>query len=574
VLLKFSRILDFLCHWAVVALVSLAGMVVLGAAENYVDSVVFAQLSALSLGLLIFLVTRRVAFSAYTAWTVMTLMTVVSMAKHFMTGSGLHVYDLVFVFGDLSVPKFLISYYPQLTIPVIVLAIAAIAVLIAIARHEEPLKTGISGRAAMLALSVAGAAVAFPTAAKSHLYYLRGSHASNFIVSLGDVASFWRPNPLLARLNLLPQPQPYPAELVCAPREEQPDIILIHGESFLPPSFVPQWSVEDAAIGNFTSDDGSTRAFGVETYGGGSWLTVMSVLSGISGADFDWMRPYLVKALTGRVKQSVPDILKACGYRTAAVMATERGFADLGPFLQSIGFDQIADSVTTSAPSLQVRDSHHLNAALSELQRNRDEGDAPLFLFVETLFPHSPYDTRLEPEAVLPGEPFNANPEINEFVRRLAMSRQDIADFYAALADAPGPRGTIAVEYGDHRPIVSQLAANPQDAPKVDLSDWSSPEYSTYYGVHSFGSARQIAQPDVPRLDAPFLGYWLIDAAGLVEGGVASDIAALVEACNGRFHACTKREELDSVLRRRIESGHLDFSGRQFGTNAGRLAAK
>ena len=557
------KALRILASLPVVAAISVAGFVILFAAENYIDSVPFVGFVAVSLCLVFFLLTRRIALSAYAAWTLMAMMTAISLVKHLLTGSGLHVYDIAFVAGDASMPEFLLKFYPHYALPLLLAGACALALLVALAIVERPRPLGVVSRGGLLSVAMLGAVASFPAEAHSHLYYLRGSHASNFVVSLRDLVSFWMPNPLVARLERLPAQGTYARQVECGPADERPDVIFLHGESFLPPSFVPAWDVEDRAVGDFTSHDGTTRSMGVETYGGGSWLTVMSVLSGLSGADFEWMRPYLVKALTGRVEHAVPQLLKQCGYRTAGVMATKRNFADLGPFLESIGVDEIADMEDTRSPSLQVRDSHHLTAGLALIRSKRAAGDAPTFLFLETLFAHSPYDERIEPDVVLAGEPFTADAEVDEFLRRLAMSRQDVEAFYASLERDPGPRGTIVVEYGDHQPFVTTFP----DEPAGDESEWSSPKFATFFAVRAFGPAEAPPMPQHARMDAAFLGHWLLDAAGLVKGGLTQDMGRLAERCEGYFHLCAARDDVDRMLRRRMDSGLLDLSGRQFGAS-------
>ena len=131
--------------------------------------------------------------------------------------------------------------------------------------------------------------------------------------------------------------------------------------------------------------------------------------------------------------------------------------------------------------------------------------------------------------------------------------------FYSALAANPGPHGTIVVEYGEHQPIVTKYDG--------ENAGWSAPKYSTYFAVRSFGRAKALQIPDHARLDAAFLGYWFLDAARLVEGGLVRDMGNLVEQCDGLFHLCARREAVDIMLRKRLDSGLLDLSGWQFGAN-------
>lgn len=225
---------------------------------------------------------------------------------------------------------------------------------------------------------------------------------------------------------------------------------------------------------------------------------------------------------------------------------------DLGPFLTSAGMAEVHDHATTGIPSLFVRDSRYFEAMWDLTRRKRSETGAPQFLYVETMSTHSPYDARLDPEMTLDEEPYSAEPEANEFFRRLAIARGDLDAFKAAITRDPGPRGTILVEYGDHRPMVELVSGS-----RPDLSDWGSEAYETYFAATAFGDAVPPAMPGHPRMDAAFLGYWLLDAAGIAQGGLIGDMADLRRRCDGLYHLCADREAVDRVLRRRVDSGLL-----------------
>jgi hypothetical protein len=91
------------------------------------------------------------------------------------------------------------------------------------------------------------------------------------------------------------------------------------------------------------------------------------------------------------------------------------------------------------------------------------------------------------------------------------------------------------------------------------LADWSSADYQTYFAVHSYGPAALPAVPDHPRLDATYLGYWIVEAVGAATGGVVSDMEALRRHCGGLFHTCADRDAVDRVLRRRLDAGNVRF---------------
>ena len=54
----------------------------------------------------------------------------------------------------------------------------------------------------------------------------------------------------------------------------------------------------------------------VETYGGGSWVNEFALLTGISTKAFGDMRMFVHVLMEGRLKETLPQTLAKCGYRT------------------------------------------------------------------------------------------------------------------------------------------------------------------------------------------------------------------------------------------------------------------
>lgn len=273
-------------------------------------------------------------------------------------------------------------------------------------------------------------------------------------------------------------------------------------------------------------------------------------MSGLSGADFDWMRPFMMKSLNGTVGATVPEIAKSCGYKVDAVIGYD--IFEVGFFMTGNGAQDILHGPGYSGPGTFERDSVYFDLGRQQIAKNR-ASDKPSFLYLETMFTHSPYDGRQVPKTALAGEPFVKDPQTNEYLRRLAIAREDLETFKAQLKQDPGPNGTIVVEYGDHRPVVTLNASGSND----DLSDWNSPAYETYFAVNFSGVETPPALPTESRVDSAFLGYWIIEAAQIASGGIIDDMALLQRQCDGYFHLCKDQSLVDKALRRRFDSGLL-----------------
>lgn len=548
------RLLDLTINPLLVGAAGIGAIALLLVTEDDLASAAFAATAvAVMIGVLL-LASRRPAFSVYSALTLTLLVVAPSIVKARLTGASLHALDIAHL-ADPKVSSFLITGYASYALPILAALVMAVLFLVLVYRHETPRPGGLTRRATLVILPALLLPVALPQWASGDDYQFAGKHASAFAASLRELPHLWDEHPLMVRLEETPSQPSYETPLTCTGSAAMPDIVLVHAESQLPPGDVPSWGT-DMLSDSFMSGDGKIRRFGVETYGGSSWVTVSSVVSGLSGADFDWMRQFISTSMIGKVDDAVPAVLANCGYDTAGVLTFGYDQFDLGPFLSSTGIEKVAAAEETGIPVHGERDFRYYDAALDALNKGRNGGQ-PQFVYVETMFTHSPYDARQEPDAVFDGEPFHSDPETAEFLRRLVIARQDIEALREALEHNPGPRGTILVEYGDHRPLVAPAA--PRKDSKGGLADWNSQDYETYFAVHAYGQATLPALPDHPRLDATYLGYWIVEAAGAATGGVVSDMEALRRHCDGLFHTCSDRAAVDRVLRRRLDAGDVRF---------------
>ncbi|MBB6182350.1 sulfatase-like hydrolase/transferase [Pseudorhizobium flavum] len=548
------RLLDLTINPFLVAATGIGAIAFLLVTEDDFASAAFAVTAvAVVIGVLL-LASRRPAFSVYSAITLTLLVVAPSVVKARLTGASLHALDLAHL-ADPKVSSFLVTGYASYVLPILAVLVMAILFLVMVYRYETPRQVGLVRRATLVVLPALLLPVALPQWASGDDYQFAGKHASAFTASLRELPHLWDEHPLMVRLAKTP-PQPvYELPLTCTGAAVMPDIVLVHAESQLPPGDVPSWGT-DMLSDSFKSGDDKLRRFGVETYGGSSWVTVSSVMSGLSGADFDWMRQFISASMTGKVDDAVPAVLASCGYDTAGVLTFGYDQFDLGPFLASTGIAKVSGAEETGIPVHGERDIRYYDAALDALHSGRN-GGRPQFVYVETMFTHSPYDARQEAHAVFDGEPFHSDPETAEYLRRLVIARQDIEALREQLERNPGPRGTILVEYGDHRPLVAPAA--PSKDGKGGLADWRSKDYETYFAVHAYGPAALPAIPDHARLDATYLGYWIVEAAGAATGGVVSDMEALRRHCDGLFHTCSDRAAVDRVLRRRLDADNVRF---------------
>lgn len=504
-----------------------------------------------------FWITRRLNVSILVSLAALAASAFASMAKFKHMGVNAHAVDVYFYLAKPDTLLFLAHEFLSVLASFAALVAVAGAAGIFLYRHEAPLPVS-RRRAAEAFLVAAGlAAITLPKEAETIGYYIRKNHFfSSFFASGRDAVRLGQDSVLKQRLDALPPAQPFVAAS-CAPQGPRPDIFVILSESAVPPSHFPEWRSNPALLPSFESFDGATHKLRVETYAGGTWISAAQLLTGLSPADLDWRRPYATLFLEGRVQHSLPQHLKACGYKTVAISPLTYNFVNEGPFMRSLGIDEVLDYKAIGAATKHEADEVYYRAALDVMKRHRRSSDAPLFLFVMTMTGHSPYDYRYQPAFRFDGEPFGNSAEVDEYQRRLALARLYYADFLDELRRSPDDRGVIVAEFGDHQPIVTTPAIEAREG-RDALARFTSSAYETHYSVATINRGASSALPQHPVLDLSYLGLSVLETAGLPLGPVFTELKSLREHCRGAFHTCADRVVVDQYLKRLSGSALFD----------------
>jgi phosphoglycerol transferase MdoB-like AlkP superfamily enzyme len=306
----------------------------------------------------------------------------------------------------------------------------------------------------------------------------------------------------------------------------------------------------------FRSHDGRIHRMRVPTYGGASWLTEFSVLTGLSSDAFGGMRQMVQPVMSGRVGETLPQALARCGYRTQMYYPMLKSFLSAGRFFSSIGIGEIFDAKDQKAKQANERDRFYFESMMAQMERHFASSSGPLFAFVETMATHGAYDYVYMPEVdVPPGGP-GTPPEMSEYLRRLGMSRMDHEYLRAELQRRFPGRPFLIVHYGDHHPTASKaLLGLPPEADIEQVMAADIPlRLITYYAVDGVGYAPP-ALPDLDLVDSAYLGTIVLQSARLPPSEVYQERARLMRICYGAYYSCPKREEILRFHRRLIESG-------------------
>ena len=268
-----------------------------------------------------------------------------SSVKYRHSGLKLIVTDLPLLFAG-TVPFFFVQYPLAVTAVLAsgaLLALAAIGTLIDMAGPPIGLEFRIAGFVAALASLVVayraggGAASLRRIAAQPCCFY------STFVASLLDPFS-WRQFGGLALIDIASEPLPLMAG-VPARSSDTPDIIVIQHESIFDPRLYGL-PVEPAVDGFLSPKDGLHGSLNVDIFGGGSWQSEFSLLTGLSSASFGSNAYFLYKRGVGRFRNSLPQALSVLGYRTMLTSSCRRNFLNYDVFYRSIGINERASLPT------------------------------------------------------------------------------------------------------------------------------------------------------------------------------------------------------------------------------------
>ncbi|MBX9741614.1 MAG: sulfatase-like hydrolase/transferase [Beijerinckiaceae bacterium] len=348
----------------------------------------------------------------------------------------------------------------------------------------------------------------------------------------------------------------------CAPPGRPPHILLVHQESVTPPmplAALPGRNLAfDAKLAAFfTSHDGGVRRLRVEAYGGSSWLTEFSVLTGMASRFFGGMQNFVQVYMTGRVTDALPSVLARCGYRNVMFYPYLKNFFGASRFFESIGLREIFDLKAQGAPTAMEKDSFYFGNALEEIARHLEASRQPLFVFLQTMGAHWPYDVTFWPERKVAGGGPGTDPEMHEYLRRLAMSQADHAEFRAALASRfPGERFLI-VQYGDHQPLATRRFFGFSDEEIEDMNralPENSPAFETFYSVEGVNFIPG-ALPAYPLLDVAYLGAVVLTQAGLPLPESWRERLDLMAHCGGLYATCADRAAVLALHRRLVDMG-------------------
>lgn len=327
-----------------------------------------------------------------------------------------------------------------------------------------------------------------------------------------------------------------------------PDIVLVLEESTFDPSSLTACQVDLCKAKLFQSDQ-NTRASGrlrTHTFGGGTWVSEFTSLSGMPQDIFGPAGMYAPFVLAPRLNFSLATQLRKLGYRTIAVYPVGGNFLDARNAYKHYGFDEFYDVNDLGLEMWHTSDAQMFAAAKKVYDREKKPGQ-PVLLLITTLAQHGPHDST--PLAELPA-PFNKglqtglseqqNLNLSAYLSRLKDSDTGMTQLENDFLNRPQP--TILMHYGDHQPSFNGLIRT-MDLP-VPPEQEAFKNNLTYYMLKSNFESSSL--PEYPVLDIAYLPSRVLRTAGLPGGPYFSALSHLEERCHGLYTDCSNKALLES----------------------------
>ena len=471
-----------------------------------------------------------------------------SRLKYSHSGLKLIVTDLPLAFAG-TMPFFIVQY-PLAVMAVLTGGLALILAAIA-ALHMPGWPVSLEIQIILFGFALAGLVAAYKASggAASHhqIAAERRCFYSTFVASLLDPLS-WRQFGGLALSDIADEPLPLmPA--IPARSLDYPDIIVIQHELVFDPR-VYGLPVEPIVEAFLSPKNGLYGGLNVDIFGGGSWQSEFSLLTGLSSASFGSNAYFLFKRGVGRFHNSLPHSLTALGYKTTLASSCRRNFLNYDDFYRSIGVRErlFTDDFPSPFDTIQFEatnsDALFLEAAINAYAERITSDAAPRFLYVLTNFNHGPHNRKL----TLPGH-FDSerafataslpDPHYAEYYARLAETAATWNRLKSALSDCLPKRPILIVHYGDHQPVMTRRLEA-----KLTLPIDARRQFRTFYAIEALNDrSNRLISGRSRTLDIAFLGTVALQQAGLPLDEIFATRATLLEHCGEAYFASSSKQK-------------------------------
>ncbi|MES2207769.1 MAG: sulfatase-like hydrolase/transferase [Pseudomonadota bacterium] len=350
---------------------------------------------------------------------------------------------------------------------------------------------------------------------------------------------------LFAKFLSNPNDQPS----VSFPAVQKPDIFLWLHESTVNPDIYCKFnSFEKLSLfsaDRYTQEQGWLR---VHVFGGGTWLSEFSVLTGINHLDFNREGFSVFYSVVPKLNDSLVKALKNQGYYTIAFNPLKiKNHYNAENAYYHLGFDEVINPHDLNFPNLwKIPDAIVVNSLIKIWQMKR-KINRPLFIYGLTIAQHAPYDSNKKSRIPIKNNRLDnniINARMTDYWDRISILSKNYQVLQTALLEQ-NKRKVVLVSFGDHHPSFWQ-----QDTAVTNNSfcspNLSQPNYVTYYKIQDNFTRQTKNEVNLfstsQVLDISFLPSKILTISGLKKNAVFAANQRMSELCSGKLNDCPNQQ--------------------------------
>ncbi|MBK5074366.1 LTA synthase family protein [Budviciaceae bacterium CWB-B4] len=315
---------------------------------------------------------------------------------------------------------------------------------------------------------------------------------------------------------------------------KKPDIVVMLQESTVNPALYHLPDITLPEFKMFVADEG-TRAnspLRVQTFGGGTWLSEFSLLTGLNTDDFKFRKNSVFYTVAPHIKASLFRELKNNGYYTVVLTPMYKMNYNAGPTYNHLGIDLIIQPQELGYPAelddnlWTIPTKSMLDYVKTLLARYTDK---PVFIFVLTMNEHGPYDTGHSDDFGIENSIDNRDVAgaLSHYISKLKLLNEATEEFSQFIIHREKP--TMFLYFGDHQP-------------NIGWDDDYNTGWTNERRITQFFLKDNLSSKTVPNIggltDISFLGGMLLERAGLAVSPFYEANIRMRNLCLGLLDDC------------------------------------
>ncbi|WP_391528218.1 sulfatase-like hydrolase/transferase [Photorhabdus akhurstii] len=322
----------------------------------------------------------------------------------------------------------------------------------------------------------------------------------------------------------------------------KPDVVMLLQESTVTPHIYQlpdDTHLPDLYMFQRDSGVSAQSPMRVQTFGGGTWLSEFSALTGLNTDDFGSRKNAVFYFIVDHLKYSLFHEMKQNGYYTVVLTPFNKSSYHSGHAYQTLGVDRIIQPQELGYPAsldknLWTISTQEMLGYVKEILAQ--ETDKPLFIFSLTMYEHGPYDEDHSDDYGLTGHVKNSQAvgKFSHYMEKIKASDPAIKDFSEFVAKREKP--TMFLYFGDHQPNISLNQYN---------GVFSNPGHITQFTMRDNLQQGESIQTD-ELTDISFLGGMIMERAKLDASPFYRANMTMRHLCRGALDDCQDKALVES----------------------------